>query len=148
MSTQEALDIHREIIVTCDPQHAFETFTLGIATWWPLETHSVASDILEVTPHSVRFEPGPAGRIVELLPDGSEAPWAHVRAWEPPSRLLLAWKPNPDATAETEIEVSFTAAATGDTLVTLEHRGFASLAARDEYAGGWPSVLERFAAAV
>jgi hypothetical protein len=147
MSTQEHLDIHHEVTVACDPQHAFETFTERIATWWPLETHSVAAEILEVVPHSVRFDPGPEGRIVELLPDGGEVPWAHVRAWEPPGRLLLAWKPNPSAGVETEIEVRFAADPAGGTLVTLEHRGFASLAARDEYASGWPSVLERFAAA-
>jgi uncharacterized protein YndB with AHSA1/START domain len=147
MSTQEQMDIRREVTVACDPQHAFETFTYGIATWWPLETHSVAAEILDVTPRSVRFEPGPEGRIVELLPDGSEAPWAHVRAWEPPGRLLLAWKPNPSASGETEIEVRFVPDP-GGTLVTLEHRGFATLEARDEYASGWPSVLDRFAAAV
>jgi uncharacterized protein YndB with AHSA1/START domain len=146
MSTQESLDIRREIAVACDPAHAFRTFTEGIGSWWPLAVHSVAAQILEIAPGSVRFEPGPDGSIVEVLPDGGETPWARVRAWDPPHRLVLGWKPNPTATAETEIEVRFTAQP-GGTLVVLEHRGFELLSSRDEYAEGWPTVLARFAEA-
>jgi uncharacterized protein YndB with AHSA1/START domain len=147
MTMQQSLDLRHEIAVACDPAHAFDVFTTHIDTWWPLGTHSVAVQILEVEPVSVRFEPGPEGAIFERLPDGSETSWARVRAWDPPHRLLLAWQPNPHATGDTEIEVTFTAEA-GGTRVVVEHRGFESLERRDEYANGWPLVLERFAAAV
>jgi uncharacterized protein YndB with AHSA1/START domain len=145
MTAQGIPDIRKEVLVTCSPEHAFATFTERIGAWWPLDRHSVAAEILGVEPQGISFVPGPEGRIVEALPDGDEVPWAHVRAWEPPLRLLLAWKPNPGAVESTEIEIRFVPEGER-TRVRLEHRGFATLAKREEYAGGWAGVLACFAA--
>jgi hypothetical protein len=60
----------------------------------------------------------------------------------------LAWQPNHDSPAPTEVEITFKAEG-GSTVVRLEHRGWERLGptadeARDSYEQGWPGVLARF----
>jgi uncharacterized protein YndB with AHSA1/START domain len=84
--------------------------------------------------------------------DGKEAPWGTVDVWDPPHRLVISWRVNPEAPAPTEIEVRFTA--DGDaTRVDVEHRGWERLGmergqeARESYGSddGWGLVLSRYA---
>ena len=82
------------------------------------------------------------------MTSGEEAHWANVTAWEPPSRLVLEWKVNPEAIAPTEIEVRFTPEGDG-TRVDLEHRGFEALGkdaeeAHTSYSNGWPAVFQDY----
>src|SRR5260221_657955 len=92
--------------------------------------------------------------IFERVAAGNETRWGKVLAWEPPSRLLLGWQINCDKGYApdllTEVELSFTPAAGGFTLVTLEHRNlerFGADAARqaERIGGGWPARLAEFA---
>ena len=147
MSTQQAgLVILKSAVVPTTPEKAFVAFTEGIATWWPLDTHSVEG--MSEGPRTVVFEPRLDGRVYEVMSTGKEAHWANVIAWEPPHRFVLEWKVNPDAVAPTEVEVRF--APDGDgTRVELEHRGFERLGEAAEstyesYSGGWPTVFQDF----
>lgn len=103
------------------------------------------------------IEPRVGGRWYERGEDGSECDWGKVLAWEPPSRLLLAWQLDArfryDAAVATEVEVRFIADGPNATRVELEHRclerlGKEAEALREKVAspGGWPLLLERFAA--
>ena len=128
-------------------EDAFRVFTAGIATWWPVAGHSVEPDKVA----AVVLEDRVGGRLYERWHDGGEADWGQVLAWEPPTRLLLAWKPNPERPAPTEVEVRFLAVEAGRTRVELEHRGWERLGelaaqARDSYRDGWPTVLDAYAA--
>ena len=141
--------IHKTITVNCSVEHAFHTFTERISEWWPLEMHSVGAEILKVRPETVGFEGGVGGRLVERMEGGGEATWADVLAWEPPHRLVLAWKPNPGRQAPTEIEVTFVAEPSGETRVDLEHRGWERLGdegreVREGYSD-WERVLALYA---
>ena len=82
-------------------------------------------------------------------------------AWEPPTRLVLAWrldaewKHNPDPAKQTEIEVHFVPDGPGRTRVDLEHRlldrfdGAADeMKATFESDAGWVGLLKRYADAV
>ena len=85
------------------------------------------------------------------MSDGTEGTWGTVLVWEPPSRVVLAWKPNTNDNPPTELEVRFTPDG-GGTLVKLEHRGWERLGAiaeraRADYGQGWVGVLSRFATA-
>jgi len=149
VSTQETgLVIHKSAVVTASPERAFEVFTEELATWWPSDTHSVqAMGEKAGAPEAVVFETGPGGRIYERMTSGEEAHWADVVVWEPPTRLVLEWKVNPDV-APTEIEVSFTPEGDG-TRVDLEHRGFEALGKDAEeshksYSQGWPAVFQDY----
>ena len=147
MSTQQTgLVVLKSAVVPTTPEKAFEVFTEGIATWWPLDTHSVEG--MSESPRTVVFETRPEGRVYEVMSTGKEAHWANVIAWEPPHRFVLEWKVDPDAVAPTEVEVRFAPEGDG-TRVELEHRGFERLGeAADEthksYSTGWPTVFQDY----
>jgi uncharacterized protein YndB with AHSA1/START domain len=139
--------------VNRSPADAFRLFTRDMGTWWPLGVHSLAVDEHEgrVQTETLTFQEREGGRIVERMSDGTEGTWGTVLVWEPPSRVVLAWKPNTNEHPPTELEVRFTPEGAG-TLVELEHRGWERLgesadASRASYGEGWGSVLSMFAAA-
>ena len=128
-------------------EEAFGVFTNEIASWWPVADHSVEADKVE----AVVLEGRVGGRLYERRRDGGESDWGRVVAWEPPSRLVLSWSPNPERSATTEVEVRFTTLEADHTRVELEHRGWEQLGdlaaeIRDNYREGWPGVLDSFAA--
>jgi uncharacterized protein YndB with AHSA1/START domain len=144
--------IRKTVTVNRSLQDAFRIFTEGMGRWWPLETHAVFADReAGVRPETAVFEEREGGRVFERMADGREAHWADVLVWEPPRRLVLAWRTNPDSPAPTEIEVTFREMQEGTTEVELEHRGWERLgdrgpAARGDYASdsGWTMVLGRY----
>lgn len=129
---------------------AWRVFTEGIGRWWPFEIQSVGVEAGGEVATAV-VEPRVGGRVYERWSDGAEKPWGEVLAWEPPRRVVVAWKPNPAAVAATEVEVRFTPEGSGTT-VELEHRGWERLGPggdelREQYATGWPGVLAAYATA-
>ncbi len=144
--------IRRALRVQCFIDRAFRVFTEEMGTWWPLETHSIAVDQeLGQKAETLRIDTREGGRIEEVLEDGSTRDWGGVVAWEPPHRVVFAWKPNDRPTPPTEVEVRFIHESEETTLVELEHRGWDRLGdvsdeIRPLYAseGGWTMVLERY----
>jgi uncharacterized protein YndB with AHSA1/START domain len=106
MSMQTAIEpVRRSVTVRRPPDDAFGLFTDGIGTWWPFESHSIGEDKVE----TAVFEPLVGGELYEQRRDGTRCHWATVLAWDPPSRIVLEWKVNPNAVAATELEIRFTA---------------------------------------
>jgi uncharacterized protein YndB with AHSA1/START domain len=146
--------VRKRIEVPVSPDEAFRLFTEEIGSWWPAESHSrVADDDRRdgVVVDRIVFEPRQGGRVFEVASDGSEGMWATVTAYEPPHRIVLAWKPNDDERPPTEVEVRFVAVGRG-TRLELEHRGWEVVgdrahAARTDHDVGWDRVLARFVAA-
>jgi uncharacterized protein YndB with AHSA1/START domain len=146
--------IRKRVRVDRTQQDAFELFTEHIGEWWPTETFSRTADEQYgdgVKVERVVFEPRIGGRLYEVTSEGVEGVWAEVVAYEPPTRILLAWKPNDRPEPPTEVEVRFEPEGDG-TIVTLEHRGWDKLGARaaearEGHDGGWQLPLERFVAA-
>ena len=145
MSTMVIEPVRQGVTVPLGVDEAWRLFTEETATWWPLPTRSV----YEQEARDVQIEPGVGGEMFETSATGERAHWARVLEWEPPRRLVLAWRVNPATPAPTELEVTFAPVA-GGTRVEIEHRALERLgedgrAARDLYAGGWQEVLEAFA---
>ena len=146
--------IRRTVTVRCPPERAFDLFTEEMGTWWPVESYSRAVSEFAGTGVEVdrlEFQARGGGSILEHMSDGRTLPWAEVIAWDPPHRVVLAWRPHSMPEPPTELEVTF--AADGDgTLVEVEHRGWEQLsdgfrdALYDVYDRGWTSTLELFAA--
>jgi uncharacterized protein YndB with AHSA1/START domain len=142
--------IRKSIRVDVAPARAFEIFTTGMARWW-LKTHTInptKSPIKEIA-----LEPRAGGRWFERGEDGSECNWGKVLAWEPPTRLLLAWQINGrwqfDPALITEVDIRFTPDGNG-TRVELEHRKLEVLGDQAEamaqaFTGGWGVLLDSFA---
>jgi uncharacterized protein YndB with AHSA1/START domain len=148
--------VRRSVTVQAPPERAFEVFTSGFSTWWPMNTHHIG----ETMAVDVVIEPFAGGRWFERDSAGNECNWGFVTEWEPPRRLLLAWhltpeyEFDPDPGKATEVEVRFSPQQTG-TLVELEHRGFerhaaAGAAMREKVGsdGGWGDLMELFAKSV
>jgi uncharacterized protein YndB with AHSA1/START domain len=115
------------VVVAVAPEAAFEVFTAEVDRWWRRGPRYRVAGGRE---GSLRFEPGAGGRLVEevKLSAGTKTfEIARVTAWEPPSRLLLAWRNVNFAPGEsTEVEVTFTAVE-GGTKVVVVHRGWGAI---------------------
>jgi uncharacterized protein YndB with AHSA1/START domain len=140
--------IRKSVSVARGVDEAFKLFTEGLGTWWPFNVgHSIGEERVA----TAVFEPKEGGRVYEVWDDGTEHHWAEVLVYDPPHRFVLAWKPNPERPAPTELEVRFRAEGTG-TRLDLEHRGWERLGdpgveARGNYDSGWPRTLELYAEA-
>jgi uncharacterized protein YndB with AHSA1/START domain len=145
--------IRRSIRVKATPARAFAVFTAEMDSWWP-RTHHIGSSPMQ----RIVIEGYAGGSIYTVQEDGTDCPWARVLAWEPPHRFLFAWhvgadwKYVEDPAHCSEVEVTFSPADDGTTLVELEHRDFHRHAGayekmRDQVGaeGGWGSLLTLFA---
>jgi hypothetical protein len=122
MSTRTSETARVTTFVAVEPHDAFEVFTEETDLWWR---------------RGVRFRGGGDGsvvrfdgtkRLLEVSPAGEAFEIGRVLAWEPGSRLLLEWRARAFAPGEkTEVEVRFERAE-GGTRVTIEHRGWDSIA--------------------
>jgi uncharacterized protein YndB with AHSA1/START domain len=143
--------VRKAITVGVPVARAFEVFSAHMGTWWP-KSHSVGT----APQMAVVIEPRTTGRWYEIGEDGSECDWGEVLAWEPPTRLLLAWRIGADWRFDpdllTEVEVRFVPVGERTTRVELEHRlldnmGEAAQAMRakldDEQ--GWGGLLALYA---
>lgn len=143
--------VRRSVSVAAPPARAFEVFTSGFDRWWP-RSHSIGDAPLK----RAVLEGCAGGRWYSELEDGSECEWGEVLAWEPPRRVVLAWRIGADWRYHpdllTEVEVTFTPEG-GATRVTLEHRllenmgeGAEATRAQLDAEGGWNGILKLYAA--
>lgn len=148
--------VTRSVTVAASPERAFEVFTAGFSSWWPIESHHIGDQMAV----DVQIEPHVGGRWLERDATGAECVWGFVTDWDPPHRLVLGWhltheyEFDPDPDHASEIVVTFTAH-DGGTLVELQHRGFEKYAERGARVrqnvsreGGWSELMERYAKAV
>jgi uncharacterized protein YndB with AHSA1/START domain len=117
------------VSVAVPPHVAFDIFTNEIDRWWQ---RGPAFRQAGQRGGFIRLEPGVGGRLFESIEsDDGERVFVvgHVQVWEPPSRLAFTWRNRTFKTDQsTEVEVIFAPAKSG-TLVTVTHRGWASLPA-------------------
>ena len=136
--------VRKSVTVARPVEEAFRLYTDGIATWWPLETHSVAEKDAE----TVVFEARERGRLYERAKNGQEHLWGTILVWDPPSRIVHTWHPGGGEETAQEVEIRFLPDGDG-TRVELVHSGWKKLGERMEqkmanYEGGWDFVLGRF----
>jgi len=144
--------VRKSIVVKATPAQAFEAFSARIDRWWP-KSHGIGATPVR---ESV-IEPFVGGRWYTRCEDGSDVTVGHVRAWEPGRRLVFSWevsaewKPDARIAYASEVEITFTAEAGGETRVDLEHRDFERMPVpggetmRKAVDGGWPALLALFA---
>jgi uncharacterized protein YndB with AHSA1/START domain len=148
--TIQPAPVRKTLTVRVPADKAFRVFTDGFDRWWP-RTHHIGKPAMA----KAVIEPRAGGRWYEIGEDGSECDWGDVLAWEPPARLLLAWRLNAkweyDPDLLTEVEVRFTPLGEAETRVDFEHRGFERMGAGGEAArmsvdspNGWGALLAEF----
>nr|WP_041756466.1 SRPBCC family protein [Bradyrhizobium sp. ORS 278] len=143
--------VRKQVRVRAPIDHAFAVFTSGLTRWWP-HTHGVGGKPID----KVLIEPKLGGRWVEISDDGTETVVATITLWEPPQRFVMLWQINaqwkPDAAMRSEVDVRFFAEEAETTRIELVHHKFetmgeaAGASMRRDVDGGWPGLLQRFAA--
>lgn len=142
--------IRKSLLIRATPQKAFQVFTDGFDSWWP-RTHSIGDSPLT----RAVLESRAGGRWYSVHEDGSEQPWGEVLVWEPPHRLVLAWRIDHafgyDPDLLTEVEVRFEDAGEGRTRMEFEHRHLerfgdsdAAKQTRTSMDRGWGTILGGF----
>ena len=142
--------VRKSVTVNVPIGKAFTVFTEDFDSWWP-RTHKIGGADLK----SAVLEGWQGGRWYEVDADGSECDWGRVLAWEPPTRLVLAWQIDAswhyDPGLLTEVEVRFTAEGPEQTRVDLEHRDLDQFGDAQEQIraafdsdGGWPGLLAAY----
>jgi uncharacterized protein YndB with AHSA1/START domain len=156
MTATEA-SVRKSVTVKASVERAFQVFTEGWDTWWP-KSHNIGKSPLKKS----IIEGFVGGRCYGELEDGSDCPWGEIVAWEPPHRLVMAWKISPqwqyepDVAKSSEVEVRFTPEPDGSTRVDLEHRHFERMGEGwenirqqvDSDKMGWSDLLAMYAAQV
>lgn len=144
-------DVRREVTVQGSADETFRAFTAELGAWWPAP-YTFGGEAFA----TAEVEPRKGGRWFERDRWGDETDWGEVRAWEPPSRLVLSWRVAADRSQEppdraSEVEVRFVPDGEGRTRLILVHRDFARHGdgaetmrvgmASDQ---GWRFLLDRF----
>jgi uncharacterized protein YndB with AHSA1/START domain len=158
MSTATDTAVTTSVVVDVPQARAFAVFTDEIGTWWDPDHHLLPKG---TTLTRMVFEPRTGGYVYDVVSDGSECRWSRVLAYEPPERVVFSWDINLQWEIETdldrtsEVEVRFIAEAPDRTRVELEHRnldrhgdGWEQMRAAVGSDGGWPSGMNRYAAAL
>jgi uncharacterized protein YndB with AHSA1/START domain len=109
------------IRVAATPARAFEVFTHEISAWW---RPNGLFRFTRKSPGQLKFEPGPGGRLIEVLPDGDVFEVGRITAWEPPLRLAFTWRQETFTPEQlTRVEVHFEPIG-DETRVKVEHYGW------------------------
>jgi uncharacterized protein YndB with AHSA1/START domain len=158
MSTATDTAVTTSVVVDVPQARAFAVFTDEIGTWWDPDHHLLPEG---TTLTKMVFEPRVGGHVYDVVSDGSACRWARVLAYDPPERVVFSWDINLQWEIETdldrtsEVEVRFIAEAPDRTRVELEHRnldrhgdGWEQMRAAVGSDGGWPSGMNRYAAAL
>jgi uncharacterized protein YndB with AHSA1/START domain len=121
--------------VAASPERAFDVFTQEIGEWWRPNGLFQFSRSGE---GRMRFEPGPHGRLVSLLPDGESVEIGRIRVWDRPSRLVFEWRQEGFAPDQaTEVHISFEPVE-DETRVTVEHFGWDAIPRESVARHGFP----------
>ena len=152
MEVLEITPVRKAITVLADAARAFRVFTEGFDTWWPRSHHIGKSPMTKGI-----LEGRVGGRCYSEQQDGTECDWGSILVWEPPHRLVIAWKITsewgyePDLAKSSEVEIVFRPQSNGGTLVELEHRhlerhgaGAAAMRTGIDSEGGWGMLLRLF----
>ena len=119
------------VTVAVDRAAAFDVFTRETDLWW---RKGFAYRVAGRHPGTLLFEPRQGGRLFETFETTSGPQtyeYGRIKVWQPPARLVFEWRnSNFERSEVTEVEVLFDEIESGNTRVTLHHRGWASLAPR------------------
>jgi len=150
--TAQDTAIRLDITVDVSRERAFTVFTEQFDHIKPHEQNLLEAEIEETV-----FERRVGGSVYDRGVDGSVCRWGEVLAFDPPRRLVIGWRINPQWQIETdpsrmsEVEVAFTEQGPDRTRVDLVHRhlerhgdDWESIRGAVGSEQGWPTYLRRY----
>lgn len=108
-----------KVEVACPVDHAFRVWTSRIDSWWP--AHHTVSGRADA---QIVLERHVGGRLLELLPDGTEHIWGEVTVWQPPHELGYRWHIGQPAAQATDVRIHFVAVGDDATRLEISHTGW------------------------
>ncbi len=107
--------------IEAPPERVFEAFTSEIGQWWrPNGLFQPSADAAT----TLVLEPQVGGRLLENRGDGEGVEIGEILVWEPPTRLVLTWRPTSFGPDErTEVHVRFEPV-DDITRIVVEHIGW------------------------
>jgi uncharacterized protein YndB with AHSA1/START domain len=135
----------KSVTVPCSQERAFELFTRDIATWWPLDKHSVSAMSGKVA-RDIKIDLKQGGQIWEIDHAGEKVLWGSIADITPNSRFAMKWHINGPADEATLVAVEFTPKGDGCEVVlshsNWEAHGDKAEDMRSGYNNGWVHVFE------
>lgn len=134
------------IEVACDQKTAFTIFVEQMDSWWPLDKRSMSMHQGQV-PKALHVEPRPGGRIVEIARDDAEHHWGTFNRLDRYDFVSMDFHMGLPAETASLVEVRFTPADGGRTVVELTQsnwEAFGDLAEmmRGSYGSSWGLIFE------
>nr|NIS28473.1 ATPase [Actinomycetota bacterium]NIT93964.1 ATPase [Actinomycetota bacterium]NIU17600.1 ATPase [Actinomycetota bacterium]NIU63948.1 ATPase [Actinomycetota bacterium]NIW25745.1 ATPase [Actinomycetota bacterium] len=87
MSERDTVNV--TTLVAVEPARAFAVFTEQIGQWWRPQPRF---HFMVGRAGTLRFEPGPDGRLVECYDVGPPYEVGRVLVWDPPERLAFEFR--------------------------------------------------------
>lgn len=139
--------IVKTMTLSVSSERAFTLFTTGIASWWPVATHSLSASA-GALPIAIEIEGRRGGQIIETLHDGRREPWGTITEWLPGRQFSMTWHVGRAPETASQITVTFESLSTG-CKVTLVHDNWQNLGEqgphlRENYQTGWDGVLAQY----
>lgn len=134
------------IEVACDQKTAFTIFVEQMDSWWPLDKRSMSMHQGQV-PKALLVDPRPGGRIVEVAHDDAEHHWGTFNRLDRYDFVSMDFHMGLPAETASLVEVRFTPADSGRTVVELTQsnwEAFGDLAEmmRGGYGSSWGLIFE------
>nr|WP_321462793.1 hypothetical protein [uncultured Cohaesibacter sp.] len=138
--------IVKVIEVPTDILTAYRLFSVGMGSWWPLDTRSISIHSTGVAAKALETDPVPGGAIIEIASDDTRHVWGNFTDCDEPNSLAINFHMGQPLDHSTQLVVSFILMAPERTLVKLVHGGwdcFGALASmmRDGYDKGWDEIF-------
>ena len=126
------------IRVAATPDRAFDVFAREIGAWW---RPNGLFRFTTKSPGRLEFEPGQAGRLLEILPDGEVFEIGRITVWEPGTKLGFTWRQESFSPEQlTQVEVRFEPVG-DETRVTVQHYGWDTIPAEHVARHHFPDVI-------
>ncbi len=133
--------VRRQVRVRCSVDHAFETFTSRIDSWWPKSHRRFKGSRMNI-------EAKVGGRFYESTGSGQEAALGEVLRWDPPRAIAYTWHPGA-LDKPTKVEVTFADDGTHTVVEVVHAEGESALGdvwpeRVRLFEKGWSTVLPAF----
>ncbi|MEA2905887.1 MAG: hypothetical protein QOI12_3274 [Alphaproteobacteria bacterium] len=139
--------IVKTIEVPCSQEKAFTVFVNEMGSWWPLDKRSMSMRTGKPA-KSLRVEPRPGGKIVEIGHDDTEHWWGTIRSYKPHDSVSMDFHMGMPPQNASLVEVRFTPLDNDRTRVELTQsnwEAFGDMAEmlRSHYGPGWVIIFEQ-----
>ncbi|MEM9706886.1 MAG: SRPBCC domain-containing protein [Pseudomonadota bacterium] len=138
--------IEKTLYLSVDCQQAFDLFTSAVEKWWPLGRFSVSANETGAPARACAFDPKEGGEFYEITADGRREVWGTITVWRPGEQLSFTWRPALTSEEATHVSITFERDGESGCVMKLTHsgweaRGEEARTVRDDYNGGWQTIL-------